>query len=122
MPQPATQRLGTPPTPNATVTVTAGTASPPTVNIPSQGVVQFTSDNQDYLIELWDKKNEKHPAVCVYLGANSSIYLVGDPDANDQNANCPYNVKSYSGSGGGGIVATGGNKIIIGSGPDNPAS
>jgi hypothetical protein len=117
MAQPAPQRLGTPPTPDATVTVTAGTASPQSVNIPGKGVVQFNSDNQDYLIELWDKDNGKHPAVCVYLAANSSIYLVGDPDANDQNTNCPYNVMSYSGQGGS-IVATGGNKIIIGSGPD----
>jgi hypothetical protein len=117
MAQPAPQKLATPPTPNAIVTVTAGTASPQTVTVPSQGVVQFNSDDQDYLIQLWDKKNEKHPAVCVYLGANSTVYVVGDPDANDQNANCPYNVMAYSG-GGGGIVATGGNKIIIGSGPD----
>src|SRR6266704_6847275 len=121
MAQPAPQRIGAP-TPDATVAITDGVASPTTVTIQAEGVVQFTADGSDYLIELWDKKNEKHPAVCVYLGANSSIYLVGDPDANDQNANCPYNVKSYSGSGGGGIVATGGNKIIIGSGPDNPAS
>jgi hypothetical protein len=105
MAQPAPQRLGTAPTPNATVTVTAGTASPQTVTVPAQGVVQFTADNQDYLIQLWDQKNEKHPAVCVYLAANSSIYLVGDPDANDQNANCRYNVMSYSGEGGG-IAAT----------------
>lgn len=117
MAQPAPQKLATPPTPNAIVTVTAGTASPQTVTVPSQGVVQFNSDDQDYLIQLWDKKNEKHPAVCVYLGANSTVYVAGDPDANDQNANCPYNVMAYSG-GGGGIVATGGNKIIIGSGPD----
>ena len=117
MAQPAPQKLGTPPTPDATVTVSAGTASPQTVNVPSQGVVKFNSDNQDYLIQLWDKKNEKHPAVCVYLAANSSIYVVGDPDADDQNSNCPYNVLTYSG-GGGSIVATGGNKIIIGSGPD----
>lgn len=120
MAQPAPQRVGTP-TPDATVTVTAGVASPQTVTIPSQGVVEFTADSQDYLIQLWDKKNERHPAVCVYLAANSSVYVVGDPDANDHNANCPYNVLTYSGSGGG-IVATGGNKIIIGSGPDNPNS
>ena len=117
MAQPAPQRLGTPPTPDATVAVTAGKAVPSSVSIPSNGVVQFNSDNQDYLVELWDKKNEKHPAVCVYLAANSSIYLVGDPSADDQNANCPYNVMTYSGQRGG-ITATGGNKIIIGSGPD----
>jgi hypothetical protein len=122
MAQPAPQKLGSTPIPDATVTVTAGIASPATVSIPSEGVVEFSADNQDYLIELWDKKNEKHPAVCVYLAANSSIYLVGDPAATDHNANCPYNVMAYSGSGGGGIVATGGNKIIIGSGPDNPNS
>src|SRR6266487_1790675 len=123
MPQPAPQRLGTPPTPNAIVTVSAGTASPPTVNIPSQGVVQFTADNQDYLIELWDKKNEKHPAVCVYLGANSSLYFIGDPDTGDHNAICPYNVKPYADSAAGGVTGTGGgNKIIIGSGLDTPNS
>ena len=117
MAQPAPQKLDTPPTPDAIVTVTAGTASPETVTVPSQGVVQFNSDNQDYLIQLWDKKNEKHPAVCVYLAANSSIYVVGDPDANDQNSSCPYNVLTYSSSGGS-PVATGGNKIIIGSGAE----
>jgi hypothetical protein len=53
----------------------------------------------------------------VYLAANSSIYVVGDPSADDQNANCAYNVLNYSGAGGG-IIAAGGNKIIIGSGPD----
>ncbi|HXT24226.1 MAG TPA: hypothetical protein VN749_05285 [Candidatus Eisenbacteria bacterium] len=116
MPQPAPQRLGIP-SPNAIVTVTAGVAYPQTVTIPSKGVVQFNADGQDYLIQLWDKKNEKHPAVCVYLAANSSIYVVGDPSADDQNANCAYNVLNYSGAGGG-IIAAGGNKIIIGSGPD----
>ena len=54
MAQPAPQKLVTPPAPNAIVTVTAGTASPQTVTVPSQGVVQFNSDDQDYLIQLWD--------------------------------------------------------------------
>jgi hypothetical protein len=114
MAQPAPQKLETP-TPDKTVTVTNGIASPSEVTIPSQGVVQFTADASDYLIELWDKQNQKHPAVCVFLGANSSIYLVGDPDANDHNSVCPYSVKSYSDRGEG-VGAGGGNKIIIGSG------
>lgn len=117
MAQPAAQRLGVP-NPNATVTVTNGVPSPQNVTIPSKGIVQFSADGQDYLIELWDKKNEKHPAVCVYLSANSSIYLAGDPDSDDQNANCPYNIKTLSGAGGG-LAAGGGNKIIIGSGPED---
>ena len=116
MAQPAPQKLETP-TPDQTVTVTDGIASPAEVTIPSQGVVQFTADANDYLIELWDKQNQKHPAVCVFLGANSSIYLVGDPDANDHNSICPYAVKSYSDRDEG-VGAGGGNKIIIGSGTE----
>ena len=122
MAQPAPQRAGTP-TPDATVTVTNGIAAPTNVTIPSEGVVEFTADGNDYLIELWDKKNEKHPAVCVYLAANSSLYLMGDPDAADHNSTCPYNVKSYAGSTSGGVTGTGGgNKIIIGSGIDTSNS
>jgi hypothetical protein len=117
MAQPAPQRLETP-TPDATVTVTNGTASPSEVNIPSEGVVQFTADGNDYLIELWDKQNQKHPAVCVFLAANSSIYVVGDPDGNDHNSVCPYSVKSYADRDDS-VGTGGGNKIIIGSGkPD----
>jgi hypothetical protein len=122
MAQPAPQRIGAP-TPDATVTITDGVASPTTVTIQAEGVVQFTADGSDYLIELWDKRNENHPAVCVYLAANSSLYFVGDPDTGDHNAICPYNVKPYADSAAGGITGTGGgNKIIIGSGLDTPNS
>ena len=122
MAQPAPQKVGTP-QPDATVTITNGVAAPATVTIPSEGVVEITADANDYLIELWDKKNEKHPAVCVYLAANSSLFFMGDPDQSDHNSICPYSVKSYSDSESGGITGTGGgNKIIIGSGLDTANS
>jgi hypothetical protein len=86
-------------------------------------VVEFSADNSSYLIELWDKKNEKHPAVCVYLPANGSIYLMGAPAADDQNSVCPYSILTTSGAEHGGVTGTGGgNTIKIGSGVDNPNS
>lgn len=117
MAQPAPRKVGTPVV-DATVTITNGKPSQASVTIPSEGTVQFTADNNDYMLQLWDKKNENHPAVCVYLGANQSIYLVGDTDAGSQNSTCYYNVMFYADAASEGVGTGGGNKIIIGSGLD----
>jgi len=116
MAQPSMQKLGVP-EPDQTVNVTGGNPEPNPATIPSGGVVQFNADGNDYLIQLWDKENKKHPAICVFLPANGSITLAADPEQNDANATVPYNVLSYSGAAGGGVAANGGGKsIIIGSG------
>ena len=102
--------------PNQTVTITAQGASPKSVTIPSQGVVQFTADAQnDYLLQFFDRYNDRHVAVNIFLPANGSVYVVGGNTKDDQNATCYYNSMTYSG-GLKPIDTGGGNKIIIGSG------
>ena len=117
MAQPARKKAaaGTP-TPDANINITNGTA-PSSVTIPSEGVVAFNADNNNYTLELWDKKNQNHPSVNVYLPANGTIYMIGGGSSNDQNSTCYYNVAFYaSASKGKGAGSGGGNKIIIGSG------
>jgi len=80
------------------------------------------SDANDYLIELWDKKNEKHPAVCVLLGGQQLVVLYGDPDQSDHNSICPYSVKSIQIPNRVALKLRWGNKIIIGSGLDTANS
>jgi hypothetical protein len=117
MAQPAPKRAGDTPTPDKTVNINNGVVSSPSVSIPSEGVVEFVADNNDYMLELWDKKNENHPAVNVYLPANGTIYLIGGSSSNDQNSTCYYNVESYDAAlKSEGVGSGGGNKIIIGSG------
>lgn len=117
MAQPAPKRTGDTPTPNATVNISNGVVSSQTVTIPSEGVVAFIADNNDYMLQLFDKKNENHPAVNIYLAANGTIYLVGNSSSNDQNSTCYYNVEFYDATDkDGGLGSGGGNKIIIGSG------
>ena len=117
MAQPAPKKVGDIPTPDATVNITNGVVSSQTVSIPTEGVVAFVADNNDYMLELWDKKNQNHPAVNVYLQANGTIYVVAGSSAGDQNSTCYYNVEFYDAENeGGGLGSGGGNKIIIGSG------
>lgn len=114
MAQPAPQRspLAAP----VPITVQNGQARPNPANIPSDGQAQFTNlDNSNYLIELWTKNNDHHPALCVVLPANGTVTLQGNPDADDQNAPCHYNLKTPSG-GSTNPAAGGGSLIIIGSG------
>jgi hypothetical protein len=109
-------------TPDETVAITNGVPNKTSVSIDPEGVVQFDADGQNYLLEFYDRFNDRHPAVLVYLAANSSVTVVGGSTSEDQNATCWYNVESYNPPAapkpvGGGVAATGGvNKIIIGSG------
>ncbi|HSC46395.1 MAG TPA: hypothetical protein VLC94_11200 [Candidatus Acidoferrum sp.] len=117
MAQPAPKKVGDTPTPNATVNITNGVVSSQTVTIPSEGVVAFVADSNDYTLELWDKKNQNHPAVNVYLPADGTIYVIAGSSSNDQNSTCYYNVEFYDAANAGtGLGSGGGNKIIIGSG------
>lgn len=100
------------------ITVQNGQARPNPATIPSNGQAQFNNlDNSTYLIELWTKKNDHSPALCVVLPANGSVTLQGSPDADDQNTHCNYNVKTPSG-GATNPTAGDGGVIIIGSGPE----
>ncbi len=116
MVQPAPQRspLAAP----VPIRVQNGLATPNPATIPSNGQAQFTNlDNSNYLIELWTRTNDHHPALCVVLPANGTVLLQGNPDADDQNTNCRYNLKTPSG--GNTSPAAGGTSIIIiGSGPE----
>ncbi|MGC2849479.1 MAG: hypothetical protein WB556_05770, partial [Candidatus Acidiferrum sp.] len=78
--------------PNQTVNIANGVASPASVNIKSQEVVQFNADGHDYLLEFFDRYNDRHVPTDVYLPANSSVYVVGGTAADDQNATSYYNV------------------------------
>jgi hypothetical protein len=103
--------------PNATVNITGGVPSSISVNIPSQGVVQFNADAHDYLLQFFDRYNDRHPATYVYLPANGAVYVVGGTASDDQNATSYYNVVPYVANSEKPTAATGGgNKIIIGSG------
>ena len=115
MAQPAPQRssLAAP----VPITVQNGQA-PKQTNIPSNGQAQFNNlDSSSYLIELWTKKNDHHPALCVVLPANGSVTLQGNPDADDQNTHCNYKLMTHSG-GATNPTAGDGGVIIIGSGPE----
>ena len=116
MAQPAPKKVGDTPTPNATVNITNGIVSSQSVTIPSEGVVAFVADGNDYTLELWDKKNQNHPAVNVYLPANGTIFVIGGSSSNDQNSTCYYNVEFFDAASREGLGTGGGNKIIIGSG------
>jgi hypothetical protein len=105
--------------PDAIVNITGGKANPASLNIDSEGVVQFNADAQDYLLQFFDRYNERHPATYVYLPANGSIYVVGGPTEDDQNATSYYNVVPYSANSKEPAATGGGNKIIIGSGSTN---
>lgn len=102
--------------PNQTINITNGVPSSVSVNIPSQGVVKFNADAQDYLLEFFDRYNDRHPATYIYLPASSSVYVVGGTTAEDQNATSYYNVLTYGTSSEKPTATGGGNKIIIGSG------
>jgi hypothetical protein len=102
--------------PNQTVNIANGVPSSVSVNIPSQGVVKFNADGQDYLLEFFDRFNDRHPATYVYLQANSSVYVVGGTASEDQNATSYYNVLPYGAKSAKPTATGGGNKIIIGSG------
>jgi hypothetical protein len=115
MAQPAPQRspLAAP----VIITVQNGQV-PGQTSIPSSGQAQFNNlDNATYLIELWTKKNDHSPALCVVLPANGSVTLQGSPDADDQNTHCNYHLMTPSG-GATNPAAGGGGVIIIGSGPE----
>jgi hypothetical protein len=102
--------------PNQTINIVKGAPSSPSVTIPSEGVVKFNADNQDYLLEFFDRYNDRHTATYVYLAASSSIFVVGGTASEDQNATSYYNVLSYGAKAEKPKAAGGGNKIIIGSG------
>lgn len=98
------------------VTVSRGIPSPDPVNIASSGRLVFNnSDSTPYLIQLWTHANDKHATVCIYLPANGSVTLQGDPD--NPNSSCPYNLLTTTGRGVN-PTAEGGHSIIIGSGPE----
>ncbi len=100
------------------ITVQGGHATPDPATIPSNGQAQFNNlDNSSYLIELWTKKNDHHPALCVVLPANGSVTLQGSPGADDQNTHCNYNLMT-PGGGPTNPTAGGNGVIIIGSGPE----
>jgi hypothetical protein len=102
--------------PDATVNVTDGQANPTSVSIESEGVVQFNADAHDYLLQFFDRLNDRHVATYVYLPANGSVYVVGGTAPEDQNATSYYNVVAYGANSEKPIATGGGNKIIIGSG------
>lgn len=123
MAQPAPRRSEI--TPDAVVTLSEdGTPSQNPVSIPSGGSVQFSnpsSNTNDFLLQLWDKENKKHPVVSVYLAVGDDVIFKGDSEAGSQNARCPYNVITVQGGGQTasqvGPTATGGNNaIVVGSG------
>jgi hypothetical protein len=105
--------------PDETINITNGVPNNISVKIPSNGVVKFNADAQDYLLQFFDRYNERHPATYVYLPANGSIYVVGGPTEDDQNATSYYNVVKYSANSEKPVATGGGNKIIIGSGSTN---
>src|SRR5262249_24563168 len=126
MAQPAPKKADGTPTANVTVTITNGSPSSASVTIPSEGVVAFVADNNDYLLELWDKKNENHPAMNLYLGANATIYLVGGSGGGSPNSVFYYKIEALAALAAEepageeqGLGSGGGNKIIIGSGADD---
>jgi hypothetical protein len=108
--------------PDVTVTITNGVANPSSVNILAEGVVQFNADVSDYLLQFFDRYNDRHVPTNVYLPANGSVTVVGGKESEDHNATSSYNVLFYTAEASTGeTAATGGNKIIIGSGADEKA-
>jgi hypothetical protein len=105
--------------PDVTVTITNGVANPASVNVQAEGVVQFNADANDYLLQFFDRYNDRHVPTNIYLAANGSVTVVGGQESEDHNATSCYNVLFYTAKASTAeTAATGGNKIIIGSGVD----
>jgi hypothetical protein len=108
-------------TPNAVVTINnQGVPSQNPVTIPSRGSVQFvnpSTNTNNFIIQLWDKENTKHPVLSIYLPVNDDAILMGDPEPGSQNALCPYNIITVGTAHSGGGPDTGGNnRIVVGGG------
>ena len=107
---------------DATVTIKNGAPLPgqETVNIPTQGTVEFkNADKVDYTLQFSDYMADRHSPLCVLLPAGGTMTVVGGSRPNDKNATCDYYVNGTTSPGKAGVkppLTGGGNKIIIGSG------
>jgi hypothetical protein len=90
---------------------------PPDVSIPNDGAVEFTNTDMEIrYIQLFDHTNTGNPVLFVKLAPLQTVTFVNGWSQNEHDKICPYNVRVFGHSSR--TKDTGGNKIIIGSTPD----
>lgn len=90
---------------------------PPDVNIPNDGADEFTNTDMEIrYIQLFDHTNTGNPVLFVKLAPLQTAAFLNGWSQNEHDKICPYNVRVFGHSSH--RKDTGGNKIIIGSTPD----
>ncbi|ABF42116.1 hypothetical protein Acid345_3115 [Candidatus Koribacter versatilis Ellin345] len=105
------------------VTITNGVPSLSQVDLPISGRIAFVNlDSVEYLIELWNRRNDDHVFVGPVLPANGSLTFCADLTHANNGDKCFYNVllttasrkrKRSKKSKSKGIAIDGGGHVII---------
>jgi hypothetical protein len=100
------------------VSIKNGRAVPPSTPIPNNGTVVFTNNDPAVrYLQFFDSENTYHPALFIQLQPAGTATLTSGWNSDDQDTVCPYNVRIFGDIPPAKQKDSGGNKIIIGSGP-----
>jgi hypothetical protein len=109
-------KAGAGPTLDQIITITGGKGVPTVGTISNNGSVEFTNkDPEVRFVQLFDQSNASHPPLFIAVPPGGTVIVTGGWNQDDQDTVCPYNVRIQGDNPR--PIDTGGNKIIIGSGP-----
>ncbi len=110
-------KMKTDPTLDLMVKIVGGKDVPTVGKVPNNGSVVFTNgDPEVRYVQLFNNSNSYHPPLFIALQPGESVTVTGGWSSDDHDTVCPYNVRIPGDNPPPPRIATGGNKIIIGSG------